>query len=300
MATTADDLFGSTPPWTDEDAPPVDPWDLPAQAAPPQANKLAQTVAATAVLDTQEGSIELSIPGDTFNHKFGAERITVPLKDAHKLPAIVAATMGYAQAAFDIAQAYENEHKPAARPSGVAAGGYAAQVPTQAPVQAAPSNAFVPQAQGLGAAAVQGLAAGTHTPGGMEAGLVSVQKTGKNGAYDIVFPSVEAFSKQDLIALGTEMAVAELGLPSEHVMVFDNRADMSKSFAPAVVKLHNSAPDGVKACLVGGTNQKGEPWTYSIGTVVWNKRTNEWEFKASKEYLAAVMKISQAYRAAGI
>lgn len=190
--------------------------------------------------DVVGGQIELSIPGDTFNNKFGAVRITLPLKNAHQLPGVVEAILADTQRAFDAANKYADGNRPAARPSGVAAGGYAAQVqiPQGAP-QAAPAGMPV---AGTGAAAVAGLASGQFSPAGLEAGMMQVQ-----GQYGLLtFPRRDALSSQDFTAMAQQLCAEQLGINAAYVICFDNRKDLeagdTRSGHAGVIRLSKVAP----------------------------------------------------------
>lgn len=253
--------------------PPYDPeYDAPVAPAAPAAKPLD-------LADVLGGTIELSLPGDTFNSRFGAGRITVALGQAHLLPRIVEAVLSDVQKSFDLANAYAAKNAPAGRPSGVAAGGYATQVqvPTGIPQQA-PAGQPV---YGTGAAAVAGLANGQYSPAGIEAGMMQVQ-----GQYGLLtFPSRQVLSSQDMTHMAQQACAEILGINPANIICFDNRKDLeagdTRSGHMGVVKFSKVCPEDVSSKFLTRNNRPA-----SVAWVDWDLTRNTVKVSVTKDYKA--------------
>jgi hypothetical protein len=128
--------------------------------------------------------------------------------------------------------------------------------------------------------------------------LIAVDREGKNGHYQILFPSPSFLSQRDFCARATALASDELRIEENLLIAFDNRVKLqeagNKGFQPAVVKFNKETPQSVLDVLTYQYN--GKDVTYALGHIVWDAKSNELKFKASKEYTAKVMDIANAFR----
>jgi hypothetical protein len=207
----------------------------------------------------------------------------------HNVDKWLAQNSRHVQRTFDVAEQYRAEnHAPTAptpREGAVPGGGYAAKVPVSAP--AAAVNPVVP-AQGLGADAVRGLAAGGLAPAGDDFGLTQIK--GKYGA--VVFPTTQALPKQSFTDLAVQIAEQVLRVPAQYLIAFDNRDDLlagtSFTDSPGAIKFSKNAPAALQQAVL---TRAGKPAT--LGWVSWSTRDQTLTVKPTKDFQAQAMTIAQ-------
>ncbi len=225
------------------------------------------------------GTVEIFLPGELcFGVPYGSIHVTVPIGNVADLPQLLEQKiLAVGTAAYDIVKQYAAANNAPA-PSRIAAGGYAAQVSTQAPVPNPVPQALAPVA-GFSQGAIAGVAAGTAAPGA-STGTVQIQTQYKM----LTVPTLEAIDTDTFRNTAIAQAQAALGIPAEFLVAYDNRADLlsgqAKGSSIGAVKFSKQAPVQVTQSFVTARG--------AAATLAWiDFSGNQVNVKATKEFTAA-------------